>query len=329
LIDNAWGGSSCEAWVQRDRFQDENLYGPLMKRWQEAEAKPEEKVPYAQFETAWLQWQQAMIAAKQAGQPLPPSPAWPNISLVQQHRPGNLFNGRLEPVIPFAIRGAIWYQGESNAGRAFQYRELFPLMISNWREAWGQGDFPFYWVQLADFTDEQAAAGNSDWAELREAQTLSTTKVPHTGQAVIIDIGEGSDIHPRNKLEVGRRLARLALAKDYGQTIVDESPRYASMQAQNGKVLLTFDHVGGGLRTVDRNDVRGFAIAGADRKWQWAQAKIVDGKQVEVWHDQIPEPVAVRYAWANNPVCNLFSAEGLPVTPFRTDDWPGVTDAAR
>ena len=231
--------------------------------------------------------------------------------------------------MPLAIRGAIWYQGESNAPRAYQYRELFPLMIRNWREAWGQGDFPFYWVQLADFRDEKAEPVESDWAELREAQTQAVGKLPHAGQAVIIDIGEGSDIHPRNKLEVGKRLARLALAKDYSRELVDDSPRYASMQVRDGKIELTFAEVGQRLRTVDRNEVRGFAIAGEDRQWHWAQAKILDRDKVEVWHDQVPQPVAVRYAWADNPVCNLYSAEGLPVTPFRTDDWPGVTASAR
>ena len=331
LIDNAWGGSSCEAWVQRDRMQDEDLYGPLMKRWAETEGNPEQSGPYAEFEAAWMKWQDEFIAAKKAGQPLPSAPNRPNSPMVQQHRPANLFMGRVEPIMPFAIRGVIWYQGESNASRAFQYRELFPLMIRNWREAWGQGDFPFYWVQLADFRDEKPEPGDSDWAELREAQTLSVEKLPHAGQAVIIDIGEGNDIHPRNKLEVGKRLARLALAKDYGMTIVDDSPRYASIQIQEGKVELTFQDVGGGLRTVDENQVQGFAIAGEDRKWHWAQAEIVksDNTKVLVWHEQVPNPVAVRYAWADNPVCNLYSAEGLPVTPFRTDDWPGVTDAAR
>jgi sialate O-acetylesterase len=331
LIDNAWGGSSCEAWVQRDRLQDADLYGPLMKRWEETESDPEKSSFYAEFEAAWMKWQDEFIAAKKAGQPLPPAPRRPNNPMIQQHRPANLFMGRVEPVMPFAIRGVIWYQGESNASRAFQYRELFPLMIRNWRDAWEQGSFPFYWVQLADYRAEKPEPGDSDWAELREAQTIAVEKLPSTGQAVIIDLGEGNDIHPRNKLEVGKRLARLALAKDYGMTIVDDSPRYASMQIQDGKVELTFADVGGGLRTVDENQVRGFALAGEDRVWHWAQAKIVDTdkSRVLVWSEEVPRPLAVRYAWADNPVCNLYSAEGLPVTPFRTDDWPGVTDAAR
>ncbi len=202
-------------------------------------------------------------------------------------------------------------------------------MIQNWRQAWGQGNFPFYWVQLADYRGEQPQPGESDWAELREAQTLTIDRLPHTGQAVIIDLGEGSDIHPRNKLEVAKRLARLALSQDYGLPLVCQSPRYRSMQIQDGKVELVFEIQGGGLRTVDEKRVKGFAIAGEDRQWHWAEAKITGRNQVEVWSEAVAQPVAVRYAWADNPVCNLYSAEGLPVTPFRTDDWPGVTSDAR
>jgi sialate O-acetylesterase len=245
--------------------------------------------------------------------------------MVTQNRPSNLYNGRVEPIVPYAIRGAIWYQGESNASRAYQYRHLFPLMIRNWREAWQQGDFPFYWVQLADFQDEPAQPGDSDWAELREAQTMTQDAVPHAGEAVIIDIGEAADIHPRNKLEVARRLARLALANDYGVHMAHKSPRFESLSVHDGKATLTFKERGGGLRTVDRRDVLGFAIAGADRQWHAAQAKLLENGTIEVWSDAVASPVAVRYAWASNPVCNVFSAEGLPLTPFRTDDWPGVT----
>src|SRR5262249_35142339 len=151
-------------------------------------------------------------------------------------RPANLYHARVEPIMPYAIRGAIWYQGESNADRAYQYRDMFPLMISSWREDWKEGDFPFYWVQLADFKEEKPQPSESDWAELREAQTMTQDRLSHSGQAVIIDIGEGADIHPRNKLEVGRRLARLALANDYGKNIVAKSPRYDSMQKQDGKI---------------------------------------------------------------------------------------------
>jgi sialate O-acetylesterase len=231
--------------------------------------------------------------------------------------------------LPYAIRGAIWYQGESNAGRAYQYREMFPLMISTWREAWGQGNFPFYFVQLADFMPEKTEPGESEWAELREAQTMTQDKLPNTGQAVIIDIGDAADIHPRNKLEVARRLARWALAKDYGKDIVAASPRYESIEKDDDKIIVKFEDVGGGLRTFDNNKIEGFAIAGEDRKWVWADARIVGKDRVEVRSDKVADPVAVRYAWADNPVCNLYNQVGLPVTPFRTDDWPGKTAEAR
>lgn len=327
LIDNAWGGSSAEAWVERDRLEaDREHFGPLMERWLSDESKPELRDPYEAYEDALLQWQQDAVAAKKAGEPVPNQPPRPNSKMVTQHRPENLFNGRVEPILPYAIRGVIWYQGESNASRAYQYRALFPLMIRNWRDTWQQGEFPFYWVQLADFRPEVQAPGESDWAELREAQTMTLDALDHTGQAVIIDIGEASDIHPRNKEEVGRRLARLALAQDYGIDIAHQSPRYDSLTVEGGKAIVSFRHCGGGLRTVDAKDVEGFAIAGVDQQWHSAQAQILDDKQrIAVWSDAVTEPVAVRYAWADNPVCNVFSQEGLPLTPFRTDDWPGIT----
>ena len=230
----------------------------------------------------------------------------------------------LKPTIGYPIRGTIWYQGESNAGRAYQYRHLFPLMIKSWRDEWGIGDFSFYWVQLADFQNESDWPTESSWAELREAQTM-TTSLPNTGQAVIIDIGEGRDIHPRNKQDVGMRLARLALSKDYGMDIVAEGPVYKSMEIEGGKAMLTFEHADGGLYTFDVNRPIGFAIAGEDKKFVWADAKVVGKDKVEVWSDKVTTPVAVRYAWAENPVCNLQNRAGLPATPFRTDDWPGRT----
>lgn len=249
-------------------------------------------------------------------------------------RPGNLYHGRIMPVLPYALRGVIWYQGESNAGRAFQYRDMFPLMIQSWRTDWGredgkQGEFSFYWVQLADFMRERVEPGESAWAELREAQTMTMDKLDHTGEAVIIDIGDAADIHPRNKLEVANRLARWALAHDYQLDIVHESPRYESMEVADGQVLLKFRDVGGRLQTLDAKEVQGFVIAGADKKWVLAQAKIVDADHIAVWSDTISQPVAVRYAWADNPICNVYNDRGLPLTPFRTDTWPGVTVEAR
>jgi len=209
---------------------------------------------------------------------------------------------------------------------------MFPLMIQTWREDWKQGDFPFYFVQLADFMDEKPEPTDSTWAELREAQTMTLDKLPKTGQAVIIDIGEGADIHPKKKLDVGRRLARLALANDYGKSVVSKSPRYESMEKVGKKIVVKFKDVGEGLHCVDAKDVQGFAIAGADKKFVWAKAVIVpatDGGKadtIEVSSKEVRDPVAVRYAWADNPVCNLYNNVLLPVTPFRTDDWKGKTE---
>jgi len=229
----------------------------------------------------------------------------------------------IAPLIPFGIRGAIWYQGESNADRAYQYRELFPTMISNWRQKWGEGQFPFLFVQLANYMATQPEPGESAWAELREAQ-LMTLSLPNTGMATIIDIGEANDIHPRNKQDVGKRLALWALAKTYGQDVVYSGPLYQSMAIEGNKIVLRFEDVDGGLIAQGGGPLQGFAIAGEDHKFVWANAEI-NGQTVVVSSEAVAQPVAVRYGWANNPVCNLYNRAGLPASPFRTDDWPGVT----
>lgn len=307
MINNAWGGSSCEAWVRRDLFAADEKYKPLLDRWSKMEA---------QF---------AELSAKQN----PSEEEKKQLNGLRgqmggNSRPANIYNGVLKSHLGYGIRGAIWYQGESNASRGYQYRDLFPLMIKSWRDEWAQGDFPFYWVQLADFTQERPEPGDSDWAELREAQTM-TMKLPNTGEAVIIDIGEGKDIHPKNKVDVGRRLARWALAKDYQVKIPFHSPQYKSMEVQGNKAVLTFDYVDGGWRPFDTNEPRGFAIAGEDSKFVWASAKILPDGRVEVWSDKIAVPASVRYGWAHNPVVNMYNGAGLPLTPFRTDNLPGVT----
>jgi sialate O-acetylesterase len=327
LINNAWGGSACEAWIRRDLLKGET-YQPLMDRWSKEEADAVDPKVLAEFQTKLAAWEKAVAEAKAANKPQPPRPQDPKGRMGGNARPANIYNGALKPTIGYGIRGAIWYQGETNAGRAYQYREMFPLMISSWREEWGQGDFPFYWVQLADFKSEKTEPAESDWAELREAQTM-TQKLPNTGEAVIIDIGEGKDIHPKNKQDVGKRLARLALVDVYKQQgITARSPIYKSMATDGSKIVMTFDNVGTGWRPFDVAEPRGFAIAGADKKFVWAKAKI-DGQKIEVWSDEVKEPVSVRYAWADNPICNMFSAAGLPLTPFRTDDWEGGTAKAR
>ncbi len=311
MINNAWGGSACEAWINRDVLSADEQFKPLLDRWSGMEAKfaeLSEKSDLTDDEKKTLQ----QLTGQMRG----------------NARPANIYNGVLKSHLGYTIRGAIWYQGESNASRAYQYRELFPLMISNWRQEWGQGDFPFYWVQLADFKAEQAQPVDSDWAELREAQTMTMSKLPHTGEAVIIDIGEGKDIHPKNKVDVGRRLARWALANEYGVAVPFHSPQYTSMETQGAKIVLNFDFVDKsdkGWRPFDVGAPRGFAIAGDDKKFVWADAKILADGKVEVSSSDVPNPVSVRYAWADNPVCNMYSSNGLPLTPFRTDDWPGVT----
>lgn len=271
----------------------------------------------------------------------------PIVKLVDpQHWPACLYNGMIHPIVPYAIAGATWYQGETNAGRAFQYRTTFPTLIEDWRALWAQGNFPFYWCQLANFTPKQNAPGDSNWAELREAQTM-TLKLDKTGQAILIDIGEEADIHPRNKRTVGDRLALIALAQTYGQkNVVFSGPLYQSMTVEGDKIRLQFKYADGGLvarpvpatyvprsltpkevplvRNSPQSELEGFAICGEDKQWKWANAKIEQGSVV-VSSPEVPKPIAVRYAWQNNPTCNLYNKAGLPAVPFRTDDFPGTT----
>jgi sialate O-acetylesterase len=312
LINNAWGGSACEAWINRDLLRAEPAYEPMLERWKTMQTS------YEALEA------EALLNDDEKKQ-------FENLKrqLRGNHNPSNIYNGVLKSHLGYGIRGAIWYQGESNAGRAYQYRQLFPLMISNWRDEWGQGDFPFYWVQLADFRNENAEPGESSWAELREAQTMTMDKLANTGEAVTIDTGEGYDIHPKNKQAVGRRLARWALAQNYGVDIPCQSPRYKSMEKSGDTITLTFDHVGTDWRPFDVREARGFAIAGEDKTFVWAQAKILKDGRIEIISNEVADPVAVRYGWAENPVVNMFNNAGLPLTPFRTDEWPGITVGAK
>jgi beta-xylosidase len=250
-----------------------------------------------------------------ATQPRYPSPDNPNSPTV-------LYGAMIAPLTPLSIRGAIWYQGESNASAAFQYRRLFPAMIRDWRRAWGRGDFPFLFVQLANYMARVAEPGDSQWAELREAQAM-TLALAKTGMAVTIDIGESDDIHPRNKEDVGARLARWALADTYGRDVVKSGPLYRSSSVEGGAIRLRFEHAAG-FATADGAPPKGFAIAGADRKWRWAEARI-DGETVVVSSPEVRPPIAVRYAWADNPEATLRNGAGLPASPFRTDDWPMLT----
>ena len=250
-----------------------------------------------------------------------------NTGLHPNRYASTLYNGMVHPLIPYAFRGAIWYQGESNAGRAYQYRKLFPLMIQDWRNRWGQGDFPFLFVQLANFRAAKEKPGESDWAELREAQDM-TLRLPNTGMASTIDIGEADDIHPRNKQDVGLRLALHALQMSYGvDELVASGPSYESMEVQGNKVSIAFEHVGEGLEVHDKYGyIKGFSIAGEDKRFHWARATLTGKNTVLVHSPYVQKPLAVRYGWADNPEdLNLYNSTNLPANPFRTDSWKGIT----
>lgn len=330
LINNAWGGSAAEAWVRRNELEKAPRFQVLMENTKKTEAFQTSDAAKKQYETNLATWKKQSEEAKKAGKPFTTrAPQAPDAWLKGNARPGNIYNGVLLPTIGYGIKGAIWYQGETNAGRAYEYASLFPFMIEHWRKEWKQGDFPFYWVQLADFMAEKAdanqAVSTSSWAELRESQTKTQKAIKNGGQAVIIDLGESNDIHPKNKRDVAERLARWALVKDYGKNLPYHSPEFKSAEFQGNKAVVTLDTFGSSLRTVDVSEVKGFVLCGEDKKWFWADAKIIGKDKVEVTSKDVAKPIAVRYAWADNPICNLYSIDGLPVTPFRSDDFEMIT----
>lgn len=289
LINTVWGGTRLESWI--------SIEGMYRHRELSEAARVFEEVP--------------KDSLNQADKP--------------NTYPTLLFNAMISPLLPYTIKGIIWYQGEANTGRAYQYREAFPLLINDWRGKWGLGDFPFYFAQLSSF---KALGGNSNmgstWAELREAQHM-TLALPRTGQAITIDIGNTDDIHPRNKQDVGKRLAGIALFESYGQDVVYSGPTYRKHRSNGNQVIIDFDHVHGGLTTHDGSDVIGFEIAGSDRVFHPAEA-LIAGNQIIVTSPAVSKPKAVRYAWADDPgTSNLFNMNGLPAAPFRTDDWSGIT----
>jgi sialate O-acetylesterase len=226
----------------------------------------------------------------------------------------------IAPLLNYKIKGVIWYQGEANTGKPLEYQKLFPTLIADWRGNWNQGDFPFLYVQLANFMEVKDKPSESNWAELREAQ-LKTLAIPNTGMAVAIDLGEWNDIHPLNKEDVGKRLALAAQKVAYGdEEVVYSGPIYQSMRVKASKIIITFTNIGSGLIAKGGGELKHFAIAGTDKKFIWAKAEI-KGDKVIVWNDDITNPVAVRYAWADNPEgANLYNREGLPASPFRTDE---------
>ena len=361
LIESAWSGTEAQAWTSISALQKEpslkayvDKYNMNLANYPKALADaPARNVAYKAAVDAWHRdvnpswqaaikdWNEAVTRAKAAGQPEPPKPQpskpippAPDDPTGGPHGPSNLFNGMIAPVIPYAIKGVTWYQGESNANQAMEYRTLFPLMITDWRQRWGLGDFPFLFVQLACFSPGQ------NWALLRESQ-LKTLALPDTGMASAVDIGDPTFIHPQDKLDVGLRLALAARHIAYGQNTVFSGPIYDSMKVEGGAIRISFTQAGGGLvvghapwipvsvqkNPVSTTELESFTIAGADKKWVPAQARI-DGNSVVVSSADVTQPVAVRYGWANAPRCNLYNKEMLPASPFRTDDWPELPPAA-
>jgi len=320
LIDSAWGGTPAEAWTPYDTMAANLDFGTNF-------IATREKIK-ANFPNVVADYQKKKELAKAEHRPFSlraPFEPW---------QAGELYNGMIAPFVPYAIQGAIWYQGEANAGAAKQYRTLFPMMISSWRKNWGQGDFTFLCVQLAPWdnfrkrTVEEVLkhpAPKETWPELREAQWHTTKVLPKVGMAVTTDVGDKENIHPKNKQPVGARLALAARAIAYGEKIEFSDQLYRQMKVDDGKAVVYFDHVGKGLEAHD-GELKGFAICGADKNFVWAKAEIV-GDTVVVSSPEVAAPVAVRYGWADFPIVNLWNKDGLPASPFRTDD-PGDSPPA-
>ncbi len=320
LIHSSWGGTPAESWTSLPALKSDPDFKPILDRFEDAlKMYPQASEKYQKQIAEWEKEAQKAKSEKKPEPRRPSVPFGPN----NPNRPSGLYNGMIAPLIPYAIKGVIWYQGESNAGRAYQYRKLFPALIQDWRRNWGQGDFPFLFVQLAYFREVPTVKGTETWSELREAQ-LMTLSLPKTAMAVTIDIGEAYDIHPKNKQDVGLRLALGAQAIAYGKNIDYSGPIYDSMTIKGNKINLHFKHINGGLVSKNNEPLKGFTIAGKEQKFLPAEAKI-EGNEIVVSSKEIPKPVAVRYAWAADPECNLYNKVGLPASPFRTDNWPGVT----
>jgi sialate O-acetylesterase len=311
IIHTSWGGSPVEVWIREEVLANNTEYKrDILDPYESQQQKTT---------NAFAQWQKRRDAAKLAGTNF--TERMPSI-----WKPAELYNGMIANVVPYAVQGAIWYQGESNAGRAWQYRRLFQDMIKNWRRDWNR-DFTFLEVQLAPYDQNRkrsleqitAAPVDSNWAELREAQLLATKQLKKVGMAVITNVGDKDDIHPTKKKPVGERLALLAEKIAYGERIIADGPTYDRVKFKDGQATLSFDNVDGGLEARG-GALTGFAIAGEDQKFVWATAKI-EGEKVVVSSPSVSKPAAVRYGWADFPVVNLFNKKGLPATPFRTDDW--------
>ena len=320
LIHSSWGGTPIQPWMSPESLKAYPGYATLLERKkQELAAWPERQKQIAANLSAW---QKADLAAKAAHQPEPVKPWNPGPPDSGQYMPSQLYNAMIHPLIPYRIRGALWYQGEANAGGgpagAQDYTDLQNRLIAGWRQDWGGTEFPFYFVQLPNWNNDGDHTSNS-WAFFREGQANSL-QVPATGMAVTIDIGEADNIHPKNKQAAGHRLALIALAKVYHQPVIFQGPQFARCETNGVTIRIYFKQAAGGLLVHD-GAVKGFLIAGVDKKWHLACAQI-DGDAVMVSSPEVLHPVAVRYGWANNPDGNLYNGAGLPVMPFRTDRWP-------
>ena len=329
LVSSSVGGTVIQAWMSREALESSpDFKGDIDRLNKQIEEYPDLvrdysaynekwKTDIAGYEAKWHEWYREAMKLQEEGKPVPPSPPIPFLP-GDRNTPTSLYEGMIRPLQPMAIRGVIWYQGEGNAGDP-RYGAMFSTLIRQWREDWGEGEFPFLFVQLANHLPRREQPTESRWAELRGLQLMTFKTVPGTGMAVTIDIGDAMNIHPLNKEDVGKRLALAALSVAHGRDVVHSGPIFSEMRKDGERVRLLFDHVGGGLIAKEGPELQGFAIAGSDGKFVWAEAQI-DGDTVVVRSDQVADPVAVRYAWADNPACNLYNAEGLPASPFRTDE---------
>jgi sialate O-acetylesterase len=321
LINSSWGGTPVQAWTCLKAQKVLPELKPMLADWEQRIANYDPEAAKASYEKQLAAWKERAKAARESGKKPPRRPRAPVDPKVSPHRPASLFNGMIAPLVPYAIRGAIWYQGESNAGSgsAQLYGLQLATMIKNWRKVWDQGDFAFEWVQLPNFRAPQTEPiETTGWVIVQE-EMLKTLAVPNTGMAITIDVGEADDIHPKNKQDVGKRLALWALGTTYGKDIVYSGPIYKSMRKADGKIVVEFDHCGDGLAAKD-GKLKGFVIAGEDQQFVFADAEI-QGNKVVVSSPDVKKPVAVRYAWAQNPDCNLQNSASLPASPFRSDEW--------
>lgn len=320
LLHTSWGGTPAEAWTSREALLAEPSLKYYVESLDQAKKNYDPDKAKKAYEAALAKWKADAEKAKEGKKNPPQAPRMQGAPGTGPNNPSSLYNGMIAPLLPFPIQGAIWYQGESNNGRAYEYRTLFPTMIEDWRKRWGY-EFPFFCVQLAPYWN-----GNSEgvtYAELRDSQLFTTTKLKKVGIAVITDVGDEKDIHPKQKQPVGERLALAARAIAHGEKVEYSGPLYKSMKVEGNKAILSFDHVAGGL-VVKGDKLLGFQVAGEDGKFVPANAT-VQGDEVVVSSESVSKPVSVRYGWKNYEVLNFFNKAGLPASPFRTDDEPYTT----